>query len=168
MGIRPLTLTSLLLSSCTTIAPVISTTSQPPALSTEQLVATVVASGPIIEVSFDGTECKVTGDSEFPVGHLVTKFTNNSGYIATPWVARCYPDKTWQDVVDWIGPPGQVFHKETPPWLALPGHGLSVSETPTVSYRQYDLPIQADYGIWVEYPSDYWWPCGPFRLAPAQ
>jgi hypothetical protein len=116
------------------------------------------------EVSFNGTECSFAGPGEIPVGNLITKFTNDTGHIATPWLGRCYPGKTWQDLLDWIGPPGAVFHKETPPWFALVSYDRNISESPTVSYRQYKLKIQADYVIFVEYPSDYWWPCGSFRV----
>ena len=149
------------LTSCSSLTP--TTQTQPAPIGTRELLATALAFGPIIDVAFDGQECTTSGETNLPVGNLVTRFTNTSGHIATPWLARCYPGKGWQDLVDWIGPPGTVFHKETTPWLAIPAHERSVTESSTVTYRQYDLPIEADYVIFVEYPSDYLWPCGAFR-----
>jgi hypothetical protein len=125
-----------------------------------------VASGPLIEVTFDGKECTADGPAEIPAGNLVLKYNNLTGHMATPWVSRHYPGKTWQDILDFIGPPGSIV--ETPNWIAILGYSRSISESPEVSYRQYDLTMEAEYSIVVEDPSDHVWPCGPFivRAAP--
>jgi hypothetical protein len=164
MRIRTIALFGLVLSSCGPITPSVSIPPKPAALSTQDLVSTVVASGPKIEVSFDGVACSIAGPTELPTGTLYTQFTNTTGHIATPWLGRCYAGKGWEDLLDWIGPPGAIYHKETPPWFALQNPDKNVSESPSVSYRQYSLKIKAEYIIFIEYPSDYWWPCGSFRV----
>ena len=127
------------------------------------LVSTVVASGPMIEVTFDGKECTMNGPSRIPVGGFVLKFNNLTDHSATPWLSRHYPGKTWQDVLDFLGPPGSYID-ETPGWIALLAYQRSVTERPGVSYRQYNLTLEAEYDIIVEMTSDYFWPCGPFTV----
>ena len=153
-------LATLFLSSCSVLAPTAAATPHPPRLSTQEAISTIVASGPMIEVSFNGTECILNGPSEIPLGPLVVKFTNSTGHIATPWVARNYPGKTWEDILDWI----DTHPSETPGWIAILGYDFSVSETSTVSYRQYHLDLKAEYHIVAESLTDQFWPCGPFLV----
>jgi hypothetical protein len=143
----------------------VASTPQPPPTATQDVVSTIVASGPMIEVFFDGSGCTVSGPSEVPAGNLIVRLTNTSGpgHLTTPWVGRLYPGKTWQDYVDWIGVPGS-YHHETPDWFAIPTIVRQVSESPTVSYRLYSLAMVAEYNLTVESPGDHFWPCGPFNV----
>ncbi len=163
MRLHLLPLGVLCLASCSSLAPTVGATPQPPPLARHDVVSTLVAIGPMIEVSFDGTECTVRGPSEVPVGTQVFKFINSTGHIAIPWVARNYPGKTWQDALDEIGTPGSEV-SETWDWIAILGPDRYISESPSISYRQYDLTIEAEYQIVVEFPTDHLWPCGPFHV----
>lgn len=155
-----------------TVAPspsaTVTSTPQPPPTATQDLVSTMVAVGPMIDVFFDGTECTVSGPTEVPTGNLVVRFTNAStaDQLTTPWVGRLYPGKTWQDYVEWIGVPGS-YHHETPEWFAIPTIVRQVTESSTVSYRQYNLDVVAEYNLTVESPGDHFWPCGPFNVIAA-
>jgi hypothetical protein len=120
----------------------------------------------MIEVSFDGTNCTVSGPSEVPTGNQVFKFTNSSGQVVTPLVGRNYPGKTWQDVLDAIGTPGTDSGAS---WnfVTVLGVDRSVSESPTVSYRQYGLKLEAEHHIALEGSGGQLWPCGPFHVVAA-
>jgi len=152
-----------------TVAPspsaTVTSTPRPPPTAAQDVVSTMVAAGPVIEVFFDWIECTLGGPSEVPAGSLVTRFTNATGasQTATPWVGRLYPGKTWQGVLDWIGAPGS-YHRDTPEWFAIPTIERQVSESSTVSYRQYNLTIVAEYTLTIEFPADHSWPCGPFNV----
>ena len=138
-------------------------TQTPVPTATPNLVSTIVASGPLIAVNFDGATCTAEGPTEIPLGSLVLKFTNTTGETATPWVNRNYPGKTWQDVLDYIGAPGS-YVPDIPDWIAFLFTRRSATESPTVSYRQFDLTIAGEYAIVVEMVSDILWPCGPFLV----
>jgi hypothetical protein len=103
----------------------------------------------------------VDGPTQLPIGSLVLKFINTAGDTATPWVSRNYPGKTWQDTLDFIGAPGS-YVPDIPDWIAMLFTKRSATESPVVSYRQFDLTLEAEYSIIIEMGSDLIWPCGPF------
>jgi hypothetical protein len=153
----------------TTVAPspiaTIRSTPRSTPLATAQIISTIVAAGPVIDVFFDGTVCAVDGPSEVPTGGLVVRFTNATGpgHLTTPWVGRLYEGKTWQDYVDWLGAPGS-YHSDTPEWYVIPGILRQAWESPTVSYRQYNLTVAGEYNLTMEYPGEHWYACAPFYV----
>lgn len=130
---------------------------------TPDLVSTITALGPLIEVTFDGQYCTISGPEQVPVGSLVIRFENLSGRLASPWLDRRYPEKTWLDVIEMIGTPG-AEEVDIPNWIALLPFRSTVNASSTVSYDLYDVSIPAEYDIVVEVPDDLIWPCGEFEV----
>lgn len=58
------------------------------------------------EVTFDGHQCSVLGPSETTIGSKLFVFTNNSGKRTTLYLCRLEAEKSWNDVLDYIGEPG--------------------------------------------------------------
>jgi hypothetical protein len=156
------TVTSALVS--TRIAEV---TPSPPSAATPDILGTLIAKGPSIEVTFDGHNCTVGGSTEIMMGEQVIVLYNQSGQNAYLYVARRYPGKTWQDVLDDIGTPGSTAGE--PKEVAIMRWDHLVFADSIVSYRQYTFKFEGGYHIVVQGHGEYYgiWPCGPFDVVAA-
>ena len=163
-----------LIAACTTTQPEPTSTplspTEPPPPTTD-INATLIATDPSIEVTFDGNECVVDGPNEIVVGEHVFVFHNQSGRLTSFLPGRNYPERTWLDMVDWIedncGQPGEDCFG-TPPWIEVLFHDHSKFDDENNLYRQYDLNREAEYHIVVETEDGRIWPCGPFHVIAKQ
>jgi len=82
-------------------------TSHPP---TPGVIATMLATDPTLELTFNGEECVVDKPDEIPVGRHVFVFHNESDLDMHMVIMRYYPGNTWEDGLIWIeencGPSG--------------------------------------------------------------
>ena len=82
------------------------------------------ASLPVLDITFDGDECIIVGPDTIPQGK-VTFIMHNPGdeeYIVD--VIRFDEDKTWDDFVEFFGPPGSERSGGSF-WMELAGEGVA-------------------------------------------
>jgi len=147
--------------------PAVKATQTPAPQPTLDILSTLIAKGPSIEVTFDSTGCTVAGSPELPAGEHVIVLYNDSGESAYLFPARHYPGKTWQEILQDIGTPGST-DAQAKDIVLLPWDYFETADE-RVSYRQYDFSSEGEYHIVVEGQGKYHgiWPCGPFQVVPA-
>lgn len=69
----------------------------------------------VIEVTFDGKSCTVSGPSELPAGDHTFKFIDLSKWEGELYVVYLHEGKTIQDHLDYQGSPG--VWKPRPEWI---------------------------------------------------
>jgi hypothetical protein len=74
--------------------------------------------GSCIEVWFDAQECSHTGPEFAQPGPVTFIFRNQSSESAVLLLAKLDEDKTWNDVLDYLGPPGSKV-SEGPSWATM-------------------------------------------------
>jgi hypothetical protein len=60
----------------------------------------------VIEVTFDGNDCIVSGPSELPPGEVITRFIDMTDLNAELWMVNLDEGKTFQDQLDLQSEPG--------------------------------------------------------------
>lgn len=146
--------------------PTIRFTRTPTLKPTSDLIPTLIAMGPMIAVTFDGLDCKVDGPTTLVIGDQVFKFTYTTDGQAFLGLARNYPGKSWQDVLNFLGEPGSQ-HDTFPVWISMLGYKKSVYESSSVHYYLFEFTVAGEYHMIAEYPRGSWWPCGPFSVRTA-
>jgi hypothetical protein len=130
--------------------------------------ATLIATVPSVEVTFDGKECTVSGDTDITVGEHVLVFHNLSEKDTHLSVDRHYPGNSWDDALDWVeencGPPG-AFCDHDPPWMVPVPYSKSTFDGLSTRYLLYDFSIAADYSLWAYTSGLLLWPCGRLSVA---
>lgn len=126
-----------------------------------------------LEISFDGDECVVHGPSQLDTGVHEFVLHNQSGERASLWSGRLYPEKDWEDFLQWFqdncGPPGSLCPGTEAPWIAWLFNIKDIKVAPDEFHYQYDLKLEADYFLVVARTSDsHVWPCGAFQVISAQ
>lgn len=134
-------------------------TPNPTLAPTPDLVGTIVASGPSIDVTFDGQTCTIAGPTEVTRGEQAVAFHNLSQGGAYAWVGRNYPGRTWQDILHDMGTPGSY---SAPEGVAIMAWDHSVIVGPELSYQVYTFAMAGEYHVVAQAHGDYFWPCGPF------
>jgi hypothetical protein len=102
---------SLLVTSCATSQSIPTHTSIPPTYTS--LPPTQLP--PVIEVTFDGTDCTVTGPTELPAGEHTFIFIDRFDRKAVLWLVNLDDGKTTQDLLDRQSEPGEAFPR--PSWI---------------------------------------------------
>jgi hypothetical protein len=69
---------------------------------------------PEIVLTFDGKTCHYDGPNVVREGEVTIVFNNKTKYEASMWAARLDEGRTWQEMLDYIGPPGAFV--ERPSW----------------------------------------------------
>jgi hypothetical protein len=67
-----------------------------------------------IVLTFDGETCKYDGPSVVTEGEVTIILNNETEYELDLWAARLDEGRTWQEMLDYIGPPGSSV--ELPSW----------------------------------------------------
>jgi hypothetical protein len=67
-----------------------------------------------VVLTFDGQICHYEGPKVVTEGDVTITLVNNTKLDASLWMVRLDDGKTWQDMLDYIGPPGS--HVEPPRW----------------------------------------------------
>lgn len=157
-------------SSSTTPAPTITSPPVPQAT----LIATSTpepesATNVSLEVIFDGDECVVHGPSQLDTGVHEFVLRNQSGERAGLWTGRLYPEKDWEDFLQWFqdncGPPGSLCPGTDPSWIAWLFEIKYINVAPDEFHYQHDLKLEADYILVVSRTSNsHVWPCGTFQV----
>lgn len=65
-------------------------------------------------LTFDGETCLYEGPEQITEGEFAITLISDSELEAEWWVYRIDDDKTWEDMVDYISPPGSVI--QPPSW----------------------------------------------------
>jgi len=157
----------LLVSCSSLLSPTKKSLELPAPTPSPDLVSTLIAFGPTINVTFDGKQCTMGGSSEITTGKQVIAFNNLSGEAGYLYVGRNYPGTTWQDVLKDIRTPGATSAKAKNVAI-LPWDHMAIADE-KVSYREYQFIFVGEYHIVIEGQSDYFgiWPCGPFQVITA-
>ena len=69
---------------------------------------------PEITLTFDGKSCVYDGPASIKEGEVTVTLENKSEYELSLWAFKIEDGKTWQEVLDYIGPPGSPV--EPPDW----------------------------------------------------
>jgi hypothetical protein len=67
-----------------------------------------------IVLTFDGKTCHYDGPNVITEGEVTIILNNETEYVASLWAARLDEGRTWQEMLDYIGPPGTSV--ELPSW----------------------------------------------------
>ena len=133
--------------------------------------ATLIATSPSLEITFDGNECKFKEENEITTGEHVFLLHNQSGQRSFLIVGRLYAEKRWDDYLQWFedecGPPGSSSMGCEPPWISWPFPVKSTDQGLDKHYSQYNLNLEAEYLFVVESDGG-WWPCNTFQVVAAQ
>lgn len=79
------------------------------AMSTLQAACIPSGESKPIMVTFDGEACRYDGPHSGPEGDWIVRLENKTEINVRLYVVRLEEDKTWQDMVDYIGEPGSPF-----------------------------------------------------------
>jgi hypothetical protein len=112
-----------------------------------------------IEITFDGSNCTVTGPTSLPVGEHQFVLKNLSEKNYSFWVSRLIKGHTFQDLLDEQGEPGQYVFSLTNwvSWSSITGfeYGKNGEEIYTIylgsegEYAIYLFDSQAEEEIWL-------------------
>lgn len=125
-----------------------------------------------IVLTFDGTECKVSGPSEIGTGDQIIVVKNLSGRPGTIEIDRLATETgvTWQDNLDYFGEPGSEHQVVTAPWLQLVKSRSMVSSEEDEEVWDYRFTLEGLYQIeWItlgSFPSKIWI-CAPLEVKEA-
>ena len=97
-------------------------TAEPTPIPVKPTVTT--ASPPVIEVTFDGDECKIVGPDTIPQGKVTFIMHNPGDEEYRVDVIRFDEDKTWDELVENFGPPGSE-RSGIPFWAEYAGEGVA-------------------------------------------
>jgi hypothetical protein len=68
----------------------------------------------VITLTFDGETCRFAGPNAITQGDVTIILNNQSEYELSLWAAKLNENKTWQDMLEYIGSPGSSV--ELPSW----------------------------------------------------
>lgn len=84
-----------------------------------------------IVLTFDGKTCQVDGPKVVTEGDMTVILNNQSEYDLSLWAGRLDEGRTWQEMLDYIGPPGS--HKELPAWASGSMMAAKVPDNPNAT-----------------------------------
>jgi hypothetical protein len=138
--------------------------------STPDVKATLIASPPTFEITFDGNNCIVDGPEEITTGEHLFVLHDLSDLSAYHVVQRMFSDHSFEEEKKWVeencGPPGSHCVKDS-------GRVAGYQEKKQVYdedgdlYKLIDLTFEVEHAIWVGNPKMEWWPCGSFQVVAA-
>ena len=67
-----------------------------------------------IVLTFDGETCRYEGPDVVTEGEVTITLVNETDFEASLWMVKLDEGRTWQELLDYIGPPGTSV--EPPPW----------------------------------------------------
>ncbi len=65
-------------------------------------------------LTFDGSTCRYDGPEEVSAGEFTITLNNQSDREPSLWIIKLDEGRTWQQLLDYIGPPGSNVHP--PEW----------------------------------------------------
>jgi hypothetical protein len=158
------------LAPCFLLAACSSSTTQVPTISTASTSdATLVASVPSLEVSFDGLTCEILGESPLKPGRHTFALRNASSEDAYLIAGRLYADKRWEDFLEWFdthcGLPGSICDRTgEAPWISWLFETTEALDTAGNRHYEFDLDVAGDYLFIVSWLDGNSWPCGTYQV----
>ena len=143
------------LAACTSSQPEQTSTPLPPTEPpppTEQSKKEVVKYG---VVTFDGTECTVSGPSEVQTGYYSFELIDTSGLNVGMWPVRLENGKTFQDLLDGQSEPGEWYPQ--PVWVIHPFYFTDEQQLLTTNLNK---PGEHALDVGSDTPQSLWF-CGP-------
>jgi len=138
-----------------------------------EAVATLLAMSPSLEVTFDGKTCTIIKTDDLEIGEHLLVLSNLSGYTSSMRVGKLYPEKTWEDVLNWFeeecGIPGsscRVNKTKEMNWVNWFKEIRNVNDGQNNIYYLFDFGLEGEYITWVNisWGGEGDWPCGPFHI----
>jgi hypothetical protein len=122
--------------------------------------------GSVIEVTFDGTECTVSGSTELPIGEYSFVYKDLSEENVPFWVARLLDGRTFQDLLDLQSEPGEYYPK--PSWTVYPSGSWTWNESIDAGVYTFSLDKEGEYATAVggDFPPSLWL-CAPLWVIEA-
>jgi len=159
-----------ILAPCFLLAACSSTTTQPPATSTVSVdSAPLVAPVPSLEVSFDGLACEILGESPLKPGRHTFVLRNGSSEDSFLITGRLYPDKGWEDFLEWFGThcglPGSICDRTgEAAWISWLFETTEALDPDGNRRYEFDLDVEGDYLFIVRWLDGNSWPCGTYQV----
>jgi hypothetical protein len=147
---------------------------QPPtATSLPPKAATLVAATPSLEVTFDGSNCAITGETPLSLGEHVFLLHNASPQRSLLITGRLYGDRRWEDFLQWFedhcGTPGSICDRTgEAPWISWLFETASAEVGSEQRYFQYALDQEGEYFLVASWLDGSVWPCGTFRVGASE
>ena len=116
-------------------------TAEPTPIPVKPTVTT--ASPPVFDITFDGNECNIVGPDTIPQGKVTLIMHNPSDEEYWVDITRISEGKTWDDLVEYFGPPGSE-HSGIPFWAEWAGEGLAYAGQ-TTEYSPF--LVKGEYGL---------------------
>lgn len=144
-------------------------TQSPTTTSLPSKAATLVATAPSLEVTFDGSNCTISGVTPLTIGEHVFLLHNDSPQRALLITGRLYEGKQWEDFLEWFaehcGTPGSICDRTgEAPWISWLFETASFTAGSEQRYFQYALDQEGEYFLVAELLDTSVWPCGAFRV----
>jgi hypothetical protein len=130
------------------------------------IVLTLVGCGAdLIEVTFDGSSCTVTGPTSLPAGENQLVLKNLSDLTFGFWVSKILGDLTFQDLLDEQGEPGRYFSSFTNRVSGGSITGLEYGENGEEIYTIY-TGTEGKYAIYLydQVSEAFIWLCAPLQV----
>ena len=120
---------------------------------------------PPIEVTFDGTECTVSGPTELPTGDHKFVLKDLSEQNQVLYVSLLLDGKTYQDLLDLQSEPGEYYPK--PRWSVHTTGGMRRNAKGENVYT-FSLDIEGEHAIYLgsAFPHSLWF-CAPLKVIEA-
>jgi hypothetical protein len=121
----------------------------------------------VIEVTFDGNECTVSGPTEVPTGEHSFVLFDLSGQNQDLWLARLHDGKTFRDLLDLQPEPGEYYPK--PSWAVHPPKStIGLNKKTGGKDMVFDLDEAGEYSMAVGgYNPRSLWLCAPLWVVEA-
>jgi hypothetical protein len=117
-------------------------TAEPTTIPVKPTVTT--ASLPVLDITFDGDECKIVGPDTIPQGKVTLKMHNRGDEEYWVGITDLGEGKTWDDLVEYFGPPGSE-RSGPPDWAeGTAGLGKAIAGQ-TSEYSPFLL--KGEYGL---------------------
>ena len=118
-----------------------------------------------VEITFDGSNCTVTGPTSLPAGENQLVLKNLSEEKFGFWVSKILGDHTFQDLLDEQGEPGRFFSSFTNRVSGGSITGLEYGENGEEIYTIY-TGTEGEYAIYLydQVSEEYIWLCGPLQV----
>jgi len=130
-----------------------------------EVISTMIAIGQSIEVTFDGSQCTMTGSPDILSGSRVIIFHNLSSENAYLYVGRNNPGITWQDILRIVGTPPGNIEPPAKDFSFVSWEHKEALDAQTY-YEQFQFKFPGEYHIVVQGHGEFlgFWPCGPFFI----
>jgi len=120
---------------------------------------------PVLEVTFNGTECKYLGPDRVPQGKVSIVFINQTEVKSGFGLVQFEDGYTWEDFMEYLGPPGSE-HSGIP--ADSGGELFEFRTVPAGETKDFGIfLIAGDYGIYCTIPLPFperMWSGAPFAV----